>query len=540
MLKKSLAWTFTILLALTAAGLLYARQLYARQLSQQLFPPQAAVALDSAPRCAGAALRAPTNVRISGVSRHRFPAAHCKVAGVIEDEINFELLLPEDWNGKYVMGGGGGFVGSVVNTAVYFGALQSGYATSGTDTGHRGHGVDASWALDNPRRVENFGHRAVHLTAVASKALVDSYYGQPSRRNYFIGCSRGGGQALMEAQRYPRDFDGIVAGAPAYNWHLGIGANATQIVQAQFPDPDDLEQALVTPADQALIARSYLARCDAADGIEDGILAHPPDCDFDVAELACSADRQDDCLSAAKVQAMRRIYEGPEIDGENVWPGFPLGGETSPAGMSMWLTGGLRYAREAGYPRADAGFAAPLVPNASYAFGTGVMKYFVFNDAQWDYASYDFTGFTADTAATARTLNATDPDLSAFRARGGKLLLFHGWSDMALSAHGTIDYYRAALAHDPGAEADLRLYLLPGMDHCFGGAGPFYVNYLTEIDRWVESGQAPGPLQAHWMKAFVLPSGSRLACPYPQRARYDGSGDTRDAASFRCHTPALH
>ena len=346
----------------------------------------------------------------------------------------------------------------------------------------------------------------------------------------------------MEAQRYPADFDGIVAGAPAYNWHYGIGVNATQIAQKQFPDPAQLEQAVVTPMDQALIAERYLAQCDAMDGIEDGVLNHPPDCDFAIESLRCSGSGSGSgsnqrCLSEEKISALRRIYEGPLIDGENVWPGFPLGGETSEHGMTSWLTGGLKYKDEHLPARDNSEFETPAIPNASFGFGTGVMKYLIFQDPDWDYSTYDFAGFANDSAAAAAILSATDPDLSAFRARGGKLLMYHGWSDMALSAHGSINYYQEVLEHDAGAAQDVQLYLMPGVDHCFGGAGPSLVNFLTHIDRWVESGEAPGAIDAQWLRWVALPNGSRPLCPYPQRAIYDGDGDTRDAASFSCAAP---
>ena len=526
-----MVWILVAALVLGGAG-----YLAVDTISNRVFPPQAPVNLTLEPQCDAAAFMGSDTLRIHSVSSHRLPAAHCRVSGTIETGINFELLLPQDWNGKFAMGGGGGFVGSVVNTAVYYGALQSGYATIGTDTGHRGHSIDASWALNHPERIENFGHRAVHLTAVHGKQLVADYYGLASRRNYFIGCSRGGGQALMAAQRYPADFDGIVAGAPAYNWHYGIGVNATQITQRQFPDPRQLQQAVVTPEDQALIAEGYLAQCDAMDGIEDGILNHPPDCDFDIDSLRCSADEQR-CLSDTKISALQRIYEGAVIDGENVWPGFPFGGETSEGGMTAWLTGGLEYAGQQRSAQDNSEFEAPVIPNASYGFGTGVMKYLIFHDPEWDYSTYDFAGFAEDSAAAAAVLSATDPDLSAFRARGGKLLMYHGWSDMALSAHGTIDYYLDVLAHDADAAQDVRLYLMPGVNHCFGGAGPSLVNFLTHIDHWVESGEAPGAINAQWVRWGALPSGSRPLCPYPQQALYDGNGDTRDAASFSCAAP---
>jgi feruloyl esterase len=241
------------------------------------------------------------------------------VAGVIGPEIRFELLLPKNWNGKFVMGGGGGFVGSVVNVALAYGALQSGYATVGTDTGHEGHPLDASWALNNMERIVSFGHQAVHRTAVTAKELIKAYYEQDIARDYFIGCSRGGGQALMEAQRYPEDFEGIVAGAPAYNWTEGMAAATAQINRAMYPDPDNLQQAVIGPREQEVIASGYLAQCDALDGIEDGILNDPRQCDFDVATLACAVGQADACLTEEQLAAVRTIYGGRAVLRLPVW-----------------------------------------------------------------------------------------------------------------------------------------------------------------------------------------------------------------------------
>ena len=194
------------------------------------------------PVCSPEALRELPDVALSSVTHETAPVAHCKVSGVIGTETNFELLLPDSWNGKFVMGGGGGFAGSVMNTALAFGALQAGYATVGTDTGHQGHPLDASWAYNNLERLVSLGHQAVHRTAVTAKTLTKGYYQDDIARSYFTGCSRGGGQALMEAQRYPEDFDGIVAGAPAYNWTPGLAALASQINQAVFWTPTILKR----------------------------------------------------------------------------------------------------------------------------------------------------------------------------------------------------------------------------------------------------------------------------------------------------------
>jgi len=481
------------------------------------------------------------DVTITSAMLETQPSPHCKVDGVIGKEIHFELLLPEKWNGKFVMGGGGGFVGSVMNTSLMFGSLQAGYATVGTDTGHQGHPLDASWAHNNLERLVNFGHQAVHRTAVTAKALTKAYYQTDISRNYFTGCSRGGGQGLMAAQRYPEDFDGIVAGAPAINWAPGLAALATQINRAMYPDPDNLQEAVVGPKEQALIESSYLTMCDAQDGIKDGILNDPRQCKFDVATLLCKGEKTDSCLSKQQLAAVKAIYDAPKDSKDNaLFYGFPFGGETGAAGWSRWLTGGLKY--QGGVNEFQGGvdvgnFKAPVAPSAFYGFGNGIMKYFVYNDPDWTYINYDYNTLRKDSARAAETLNATNPDLSSFRKRGGKLIIYSGWSDTAATGLATVGYYENVLAHDKTATDDARLFMMPGVEHCLGGPGPSWVNYLTEIDKWVESGKAPEQITAYWLNEKKQPAGSRLVCAYPKVAKHDGKGDTRDASSFSCVGP---
>jgi hypothetical protein len=490
------------------------------------------------PVCSLEAVPELPDVAITSVTHETEPAPHCKVAGVIGTETNFELLLPDTWNGKFVMGGGGGFVGSVVNIALLYGPLQSGYATVGTDTGHQGHSLDASWALNNLERIVSFGHQAVHRTAVTSQALISAYYRRESSRDYFVGCSRGGGQALMEAQRYPEDFDGIVAGAPAYNWTQELGAKATWINQVMYPDPDDLEVAVIGPDEAQLIGNAVLKQCDDLDGLEDGILNNPLQCVFDVSSLACDAGETRKCLTDQHVAAVKRIYDGVYIEGERIFPGYPVGGELSPLGWNLWLTGGLDLMPPVDEFQegavTDSNFPAPETPSAHWAFGNGVMKYLIYHDPEWNYADYTFETFESEAAKVAPTLNSTNPDLSAFRERGGKLLIWNGWGDMALSPLGTIDYYERVLEHDPSASEDVRLILMPGVDHCAGGAGPYVVNMLNEIDKWVETGNAPEQMTAYWLNDQMQPDGSRPVCAYPKYLKYNGTGDPRDASSFSC------
>ncbi|UCH46607.1 MAG: tannase/feruloyl esterase family alpha/beta hydrolase [Betaproteobacteria bacterium] len=480
-------------------------------------------------------------VKLSSVTQESAPAPHCKVSGVIGPEIHFELLLPDSWNGKFVMGGGGGFVGSVMNTSLMFGSLQAGYATVGTDTGHQGHPLDASWAHNNLERLVNFGHQAVHRTAVTAKAMTRAYYQTDIVRSYFTGCSRGGGQGLMAAQRYPEDFDGIVAGAPAFNWAPGLAALATRVNQAMYPDPNNLQQAVVGPTEQELIESSYLAMCDAQDGIQDGILNDPRQCKFDVATLLCKDKKTDHCLSQEQLAAVKVIYDGPkDSNGNALFYGFPFGGETALGGWPRWLTGGLKYQEDLSEFQGgvDVGeFEAPVAPSAFFGFGNGIMQYFVYNDPNWSYQGYDFDTLRRDSERVAETLNATDPDLSTFRERGGKLIIYSGWSDAAAPGLAVVGYYDDVLANDRTAAKDVRLFMMPGVEHCFGGPGPSFVNYLTEIDKWMEKGNAPDQVTAYWLDENFQPSGSRLVCAYPEVAKYDGKGDTRDADSFSCVSP---
>jgi feruloyl esterase len=476
------------------------------------------------------------NVTVTSVIQETEMAPHCKVAGIIGNDIKFELLLPHDWNGKFVMGGGGGFVGSVINTALGYGVLQKGYATVGTDTGHEGHPIDGSWAMNNPEAIVNFGHIAVHRTAETAKAITELYYGKEIEYSYFFGCSRGGGQAMMEAQRYPEDFDGIIAGAPAYNWTKGMGAGMIHNMKYMYPDPNSLDEPLISQEDLKLIETSYLAECDELDGIKDGILTDPRACNFDVGSLLCSGQKNASCLTAEQVKALKAIYEGPKDGQGPLYYGFPLGGETHKDGWFKWLTGGFNHLEQSGefHEGIASDFEAPQIPNAQFGFGMGVMQNLIFHDQNWSYADYDFNNFREDSRIIANTLNSVDPDLSEFRAQGGKLLMYTGWSDAAITPLGTIGYYESVIANDPTASDDVRLFMMPGVLHCLGGDGPSWVNWVDELDKWVTSGENPEEITVHYIDENFQPQGSRLLCAYPEIAVYDGLGDDRDVLSFSC------
>jgi Tannase and feruloyl esterase len=451
--------------------------------------------------------------------------SHCKVDGIVGSDVKFELLLPDTWNGKLVMGGGGGFVGRVENQAQQnftFGGspLSRGYATVGTDTGHHGSAIDASWARDNLERKLNFGYRAVHATATSAKALVRSYYGRRPRRSYFMGCSRGGGQAMMESQLYPEDFDGIVAGAPAFNWN-GIAAGFIRNEQVLYRGSVDAP--VLTRENRELLEKRILERCDELDGVRDRVVDDPRRCDFRLSEIpACAGDRPaTDCLTAAQRDAIEVIYGGPKRGRESLYFGFPFGGENDRGGWDSWIVG----AKDA---------IAPGVPNLHYAFGTQAFKYLFLDDPDFDYQRYDFGTFEEDTKFGASFLNATDTDLSDFEAGGGKLIMWHGWSDPALTALATIDYYRRVEAGKPQVRDFFRLFLMPGVLHCGDGPGPDKVDWLGAIDEWVQNGTAPARLGATRLDESGNPARTRPLCPYPQVAIYDGKGDPNDAANFAC------
>jgi feruloyl esterase len=440
--------------------------------------------------------------------------AHCRVSGVIGTEIKFTLLLPDTWNQKFLMGGGGGFVGQVQNQAGV--AVNAGYATVGTDTGHQGSITDASWALNNLERQLNFGYLAVHRTAEVAKAIVRSYYGASETRSYFSGCSNGGRQALMEAQRYPDDFDGIVAGAPAYDF-TALAAQFTKDVQAAFPDPRNLSASLFTPEILKSIEAQIVAKCDALDGVKDGLIEDPRACKVDVATLTGLTD--------AQRAAMKTIYAETRNKDGVIYPAQPFGGEGDPAGWAAWITGVNPML-----------LTAQKAPSNRFAFGTQMFKYLILNDPSFDYSRYEPSNYKKETALAATFLNATDPNLDAFKNKGHKLLLWHGWSDPALTALGSIRYYEQVQSRDPQVRDYFRMFMMPGVLHCAGGPGPDTADWTAAIDAWVDRGTTPDRVIARKV-ANGETKRTRPLCAYPQRAVYKGSGSIDEAGNFVCRQP---
>jgi feruloyl esterase len=460
--------------------------------------------------------------------------AFCRVAGTIkpkaDSDIQFEVWLPASgWNGRFKGFGNGGFAGSM-SLRNLGRALSAGYVAATTDTGHRGEATDASWALGHPERVIDFGYRAIHEMTVAGKAIAAAFYGRPAQHAYFHGCSNGGRQALMEAQRFPADYDGILAGAPANYW-THLLAQAVWEMQATEGEPATYIPATKLPAIEA----ATIAQCDAADGVQDGVVDDPSTCRFPPATLLCAGSESDNCLTAPQVGALEKLYAGPRIGAKPVHPGLVPGGATGPGSWNLWITG--------------------PAPGQSLilTFGHQFFRNMVFQDPSWDFRRFQLERDTkvADEKFE-RILNATDPDLSAFRQRGGKLILYHGWSDAAISPLNTIAYYdsvRTKMGTGP-ADEFVRLFMMPGVQHCDGGPGPagFFGRGALHhdaqhdadftIERWVEEGVAPAQIIAAKYKSSSEPASglvrTRPLCPYPQVARYKGQGSTDEAASFAC------
>jgi feruloyl esterase len=425
------------------------------------------------------------------------------------------------------MGGGGGFVGRIDNQAIR--AVNDGFASVGTDTGHEGLAFQGDWALKNLERQVNFAHLAVHRVAVTAKALVRIYYGERPRFSYFEGCSNGGRQALMEAQRYPEDFDGIVAGAPAIAF-TRIAAAFVRNAQALFPTAQHASAPVVTPGAVAALDAGVRGACDAADGVPDGIVGDPRQCRFEVSRLpACAGDRPGpDCVTTAQRAALGRIYEPVVVGGETVYVAHPVGNEAERGGWQPWITGPNPATIQATGGRS---------PSLQVAFGTEIFKYFVFHDPGWDYTKYDLSTWRRDTEVARALFDADNPDLRPFTGRGGKLLLWHGWSDPALSAYATIEYHDAVMKATPDAGSAVRLFLAPGVLHCFGGPGAGSVPWLSILADWVERQQAPERVVGRRLDAQGKVLGTRPVCAHPARPVYSGTGSRDDEASFECRVP---
>jgi len=455
-----------------------------------------------------------------------------------DSEIKIEVWLPpaSTWNGKYQQAGNGGWAGSIPTATLMFG-VRRGFATAGTDDGHSSGG--AAWAIGHPEKLIDFGHRALHETGVVAKSLIRAYYEKPQTRSYFFGCSDGGREALMEAQRYPEDFDGIVAGAPANDWSnhfTGFIWNE----QALTASPESFIPVAKLPA----IQKAVMDKCDSLDGVKDGLIEDPRKCHFDPQVLLCKSGESKDCLTAPQIATLKKIYAGPvnPRTGKQIYPGYPPGHEAITGAWAPWIIGD------------------PADRAIQFMFGNTFYGQTVFEETDWNFRKLNFdTDVEYGFRKAGIHLNSMNPDLRSFRAHGGKLIQYHGWADSAISPYGSIDYYNSVVDFfarfpdgrtkgKPPVQDFYRLFMVPGMGHCGGGIGPNNFgnggtavpadperDLLLSLDRWVEKGVAPEKLIGSG-KSVVEPGKAitRPLCPFPQVVKYNGSGDPNDAASFSC------
>jgi hypothetical protein len=460
----------------------------------------------------------------------------CRVVGIAKSEsaskIGFELWLPptDKWNGRMLASGNLGHSGVPIYPSMND-ALTRGFAALGDDLGHQSNAFVMDWAVGHPERVKDWGHRATHFSAVAAKAIIAAYYGAAPKFSYFSGCSHGGGSALAEAQRYPEDYDGIIAGAFGSDW---TGASAAYVFEAQAALNDPASN---LPAPKlALLNSALVAACDAKDGVKDGIINDPRQCRFDPSVLQCKSGDGNDCLTAGQVTAVKKLYAGPRnSSGRQIFPGLEPGSEF------LW------------------GF---LVSGPEPFIGAGFFK-----DAVYDGKDFDWHKLNLDTDVAmaeqklGADVNNTSADLGKFAAHGGKLLLYTGWGDALIQPGSAINYYDSVVKAQPDtADKFVRLYVAPGMGHCAGGPGPNafggtrYLNagqpnppvldadhdLISAAIAWVEQGRAPEVIVATKFTGDDAAKGiamQRPLCPHPAVATYSGHGDSNDAANFSCVKP---
>jgi len=438
--------------------------------------------------------------------------AFCRVSATLtptaDSDIKIEAWMPaENWNGKLVGVGNGVWAGSIG----YFqmaDPLARGYAVAATDTGHVGSGLDAGFAAGHPEKFVDFGHRAIHEMTLAAKALIAAFYGKGPRASLWASCSTGGRQGLMEAFRYPEDYDGISAMAPA-NPMTDLMTQTVWTGYAALKDPANI----VSPGKLAAVHKAYVMTCDTKDGVEDGLVSDPEQCRFDPKVAQCRGEDGLDCLTAAQVDTMRAVYGGVmnRRTGKRIFSGFQPGSEAQ-VGLLM---------------------AGP----EPFPVATTYMRTLVFKDSKWDFKTFDYDkDVAAARDAGASVLDVPSDGLAKFFAKGGKLLLSHGWNDGLIPAGNSVAFYKTLLSElDAKTAAEsVRLFMVPGMGHCGGGDGPFVFDALSVIDAWVDKGNAPDRIVAS--RPPGAPAMTRPLCPYPRAAKYLGKGSTDEAVNFGCKT----
>ena len=475
--------------------------------------------------------------------------AFCRVLGVIEPAIHFEVWLPlsDSWNGRLHAVGNGGMAGSINYTGLKS-VVENGFAAVSSDLGHKSGPLEGGWAIGRPDLVTDWGHRATHEMTVKAKAIINAYYGKGPTYSYFSGCSGGGRQAMMQAQRYPEDFDGILVGDPTMDFTNLVAGGRLWQVRANFDaarQTNHLKEKHVQ-----LISDAVIAACDAIDGVEDGVLEDPRRCDFDPATLQCQKDTQERCLTPEQVAALSKVYQGAKTSaGRQIYPGYPSGGELDRTGWVSYFAG--------------------EVPSEGlqWNYAKGFLQGLVFENPAYDMQAFHYETDVPEMnrkqvqgEALADVINAADPDLRAFRDRGGRLIHYHGWNDIGISALRSIAYYEevARVINDSNVKDGLasvqdfyRLFLAPGMQHCFEGpgpnafGGPFQLqvppnpahDIFRALQRWVERGIAPEKIIAIKYTNDDPAKGvlrTRPLCPYPKKSVYTGLGSTDNAQNFQC------
>ena len=465
-------------------------------------------------------------------SIYRRLPAFCRVNAIIapstDSAIEIEVWMPSiGWNGKFRGAGNGGFAGYID----YFSlarAVDLGYAGGSTDTGNKGGGEDASWALGHPEKVIDFGYRGIHEMTLKSKSIVEAYYKTSPKHSYFESCSNGGRQGLMEAQRFPEDYDGILVGAAGNEWTRAL---TSEMFNGQILtiDPAKYIPATKLPT----IAAAVLASCDNIDGISDGILNDPRECHFDPVSIQCKGIETSKCLTGPQVNALKELYAGAkDSSGKLIYPGYLPGGEEGTRGWASSIMG------------------PSLEKNPLLEDGRDYFSNFVFANAKWDYKTFTVDeGLHMAVEKTGSVLDAANPNLKPFATRGGKLILWHGWSDSVVPPLSTIDYFNQVniANHEPDAHSFVRLFMAPGVQHCGSGPGPDSFGWqpasddpqhdlYLALEQWVENGRPPEKVIATKYdngpaKHVIM---TRPLCAYPRVAKYKGSGDTSNAANFSC------
>lgn len=461
----------------------------------------------------------------------------CRVTGVIAPAIEFEVWLPipRMWNDRLQGTGNGGMAG-VINYASLQGIVETGYAGVASDLGHKGGFTDGAWAINHPELIRDWGHRATHEMTVKAKAIIAAYYGRGPEYSYFTGCSGGGRQGMMEAQRYPEDYDGILAGDPTMDFsRLVAGGRLWQVVSNMDRETG---QSLLARKEVQLVSAAVIEQCDALDGVSDGVLTDPRQCQLDTQSLLCKSSDDRQCLSAEQVTALEKIYQGAtDSSGNPIYPGYMPGGEL---GRFGWV---MNFA-------ADRAF-----DNAQWVYAKGFLQGLVFEDLNYDPLTFNYD---TDVSAMdnkeilgqtlAETINATQTNLEGFKKAGGKLIHYHGWNDPGVSPLRSVQYYE-----NVNGEKDdyYRLFMVPGLQHCFGGPGANMFgaaftarraddassNIFKALELWVEEGVAPDRIIATKYQDDDPAQGmkfTRPLCPYPEKAVYQGDGSVDDAANFRC------